>query len=554
VADVVEIVMALRNVRQFVSGAEAASKAMGGVGTASERAGKQAGVGWKGVAKWAGGAAIVVGATKFVKGAVSATEDLAKSTMTLQRSTNLDTETASEWAALLKERGIATKQFQLSLVKLSKTMETSRSSGAKERQELARLRGEIDAVTKAGGKTAPAALDKLSRKIEAVQAKGAKGSAVLAQFGISQRDVAKGDTRTVLAKLADGFSKMENPAKRVALAQQLFGRSGQALLPILMKGAAGVDELLAQQKAYGNYLEGHSIEDTKKLIAQQREFKTAMQGVKVQLGTALLPVLVSVGKLIVFLTRASQPLTKNALLFKVVLIALAAAFAVYKIALLAATIAQTAFGVSLGLTAFWIALVVVAIVALGIGFVYLYKHSEKFRAAIDFLWHSIKVGFEWVKEHWPLLLAIMVGPFGVAALLIIRHFDKVKAFVLAVVGAIKQSFVDLLDFVKSIPDKIKSVAKHIPGYGLASKTLGGIAGRFADGGTVARAGGYLVGERGPEIVGLPRGASVTPAAVTAEVLGGGGGRPLELIVPVMLNDREIGRAVARVTADQLARR
>src|SRR4051812_42821010 len=99
--------MALRNVRQFVSGAEAASKAMGGVGTASERAGKQAGVGWKGVAKWAGGAAIVVGATKFVKGAVSATEDLAKSTMTLQRSTNLDTETASEWAALLKERGIA---------------------------------------------------------------------------------------------------------------------------------------------------------------------------------------------------------------------------------------------------------------------------------------------------------------------------------------------------------------------------------------------------------------------------------------------------------------
>jgi len=357
----------------------------------------------------------------------------------------------------------------------------------------------------------------------------------------------------VLSKVADAFSKMENPARRVALAQQLFGRSGQALVPILMKGSKGIDELLAKQKSYGNYLEGKSIDDTKKLIEQQRELDAAMNGVKIQLGTALLPVMVGVGKLLVSLARLTRPLTKNALLFKIALSALVLLFVAYKIALIASTIAQMALNASLLITIGWIALLVIAFVALAVGFVYLYRHSEKFRTAIDFLWKLIKIGFEWIKANWPLLLAILTGPFGIAALLIIKHFDKVKAFVLGVVTAIKRSFTDLIEFVKSIPEKIGSAAKHIPGFGFASKHLGGIAGRFASGGVASRAGSYLVGERGPEIVGLPRGAAVLPAHVTAAALEGGG-RPFEIVVPVMLNDREIGRAVARVTADQLARR
>lgn len=47
---------------------------------------------------------------------------------------------------------------------------------------------------------------------------------------------------------------------------------------------------------------------------------------------------------------------------------------------------------------------------------------------------------------------------------------------------------------------------------------------YAEGGLVATAGMALVGERGPELVWLPAGAEVTPAAETRQVLAGNGGR------------------------------
>src|SRR6516165_9533682 len=117
-ADIVELILELRNVSQFVSGSRQAASAAGDIGEQTEQAGKKASIGWKGLAKWAGGATAIYGATRFIKGAVSATEDLAKSTLTVSRTTGMDAQTSSEWAALMKERGVSTRQFQTSLVKL----------------------------------------------------------------------------------------------------------------------------------------------------------------------------------------------------------------------------------------------------------------------------------------------------------------------------------------------------------------------------------------------------------------------------------------------------
>lgn len=48
-------------------------------------------------------------------------------------------------------------------------------------------------------------------------------------------------------------------------------------------------------------------------------------------------------------------------------------------------------------------------------------------------WNTIKdaiaTAFGWVKDNWPLLLAIITGPFGIAALLIIKNFDTIKSAV-----------------------------------------------------------------------------------------------------------------------------
>jgi hypothetical protein len=585
VADIVELILELRNVAQFVSGAKQASTAAGDIGDQTEKAGKKAGAGWKGLAKWAGGAAAIYGATRYVKSAVSATEDLAKATITVSRTTGMDTETSSEWAALMKERGVSTKQFQTSLVKLSKTIESSRTGTAKENATVAGLRKQIDAVSAAGGKKAPAELAKLSRAIASAQGAGEKARQTLGMLGVSQRDVAKGNTAGVLYKVADALQKTTNPAQRAALMQQLFGRSGQALLPILMKGREGVRKLLEEQKAAGNYISGKGLKSAKDLIQQQRALETALSGVKVQLGQALLPVLVQVGKILVRFMTLIRPLTKNATLFKVAIAGLAIAFVAYKIAMIAATIATTVFDTAAAPVVGIVLGVVAAVALLSIGIYELYKHCGWFRDAVKAAWSTAKTAFAgildaakavwtWVKAYWPYLLGALAGPFGLAVVLILKHLDTIKGAVSAVVDAIKatlstlkgaassvgQAFVRAFGTVKdAVRGAINTLIRgwnslqfKVPGFKVGPVHFGGVTlgvpqiPLLAQGGLVTEAGAAVVGERGPELVALPAGATVSP-------LEDGHRRPLEIVVPVHIDGREVARSVARVASNQLAR-
>lgn len=557
-ADIVELILELKNVAEFVSGSKQASGAAADIGDETEKAGKKASSGWKGLAKWAGGAAAIYSATRFIKSAVSATDDLAKSTMAVSRTTGMDTQTSSEWAALMKERGVSTKQFQTSLVKLSKTMESSRTGTVKENASVKALRAQIDAVSAAGGKKAPAELAKLSRAIASAQGAGEKARATLGLLGVSQADVAKGNTAGVLYKVADALQKMKDPAQRAAMMQQLFGRSGQALLPILMKGRAGVQKLLDEQKAAGNYLTAKGLKANQALIKQQRALNTELSGVKVQLGQQLLPVLVTFGKILVRLVQFISPLTKNATAFKIVIGLLAGAMIAYKAATVVATIQQLELNAAM--IANPVGLIIAGVAALVIGVVILYKKWKWFHDAINATW-------QWVKTNWPLLLAIIVGPFAVAALEIYKHFDAIKGAALGAFDAIKgavgtvgQAFVTAFGTVKNavrgaINFLIRgwnSLQFKIPGFKVGPVHFGGVTlgvpqiPLLAKGGMVTEAGMAVVGERGPELVSLPAGATVSP-------LEGGHHRPLEIVVPVMLDRREIARAVARVGSDQLAR-
>src|SRR4051794_15592062 len=235
-ADVVEIFLLLRNARKFVEDANKSSRAVGNIGTAAEKSGKKAGIGWKGMAKWAGGATALYGATRYMKHAVSATASLAKSTMAVQRVTSMDTQTASAWVSVLKERGVTTQTFGRTLATLSKEMERSRTATLTQRKTIAGLNKEYAATVAVGGKKAPAALAKLTRQMEAARAKGDAARATLGGLGVSADAIAKGDTQEVILGISDSFKDMENPAQRAALAQKLFGRSAQALLPLLVKG------------------------------------------------------------------------------------------------------------------------------------------------------------------------------------------------------------------------------------------------------------------------------------------------------------------------------
>jgi phage-related protein len=115
----------------------------------------------------------------------------------------------------------------------------------------------------------------------------------LKSMGIAATD-ASGNAlpmQNVLGQLADKFAAMPDGAQKTALAMQLFGRQGVDLIPFLNKGSEGIADLEKESDKLGLTLSQNTIQQTQKLAAAQRTFGEAMEGVKVQIGVALLPVL-----------------------------------------------------------------------------------------------------------------------------------------------------------------------------------------------------------------------------------------------------------------------
>lgn len=213
-----------------------------------------------------------------------------------------------------------------------------------------------------------------------------------------------------------------------------------------------------------------------------------------------------------------------------------------------------------------VTLIILAVLAIAAGLYLLWTRSETFRAivtsAFNVVWGVIQSVWEWVRGNWPLLLAILTGPIGIAVLVITRNWDRIKAGAAAVRDWIVDRFTSLIGFITGLPGRISRAAGGlfngvkeafrnalnwiIARWNGFSLTLGGgrILGvnipsitlhtpnlpMLADGGTVTRAGLAVVGERGPEVVSLSAGASVVPLPRGSTGAGSPGGGTIRVIV------------------------
>lgn len=195
-----------------------------------------------------------------------------------------------------------------------------------------------------------------------------------------------------------------------------------------------------------------------------------------------------------------------------------------------------------------IVLVIAAVVAVAAAFYLAYTKIGWVRRAVGNV-------FNFIKQLWPLLRAILTAPFRLAALVIRTVFGGIKRAARAVWGWIKGAWGTLkgvlsapfraaASVIRTIFGGIKSVVKGainilISGINLLIKGINAIPNiktpfgnvgipdigtipKLASGGTIKRGGMALVGERGPELVGLSRGSTVYDAGQTAGAAGGGG--------------------------------
>jgi len=107
---------------------------------------------------------------------------------------------------------------------------------------------------------------------------------------IKNADGSLKDLDTMMAEAAQGLAGMEDNTKRVALAQELFGRSGTALLPLFKQGAEGLRKMTEEAKALGITFDKTGADQAAEFKDNMLRLQRVFTGIKTQIGRALIPI------------------------------------------------------------------------------------------------------------------------------------------------------------------------------------------------------------------------------------------------------------------------
>lgn len=443
----------------------------------------------------------------------------------------------------------------------------------------------------------------------------------IAQLAVATGDVGKAQKLAAIAMDAAAGSTLNQASVTKILAKAQTGSlGGFAKLGIATKDAQGKTKTLAQlTDELANKYKGSAAKAAETNAGKQKILAVQLSELGESLGAKLLPMMTKATDIgLKMVDWVGQNTTVVGVMVGVVG-ALAAVLYTVSLAMriyvaytkiqIAITKIQAAatWAWNAALAANPIGLIVIAIAALIIGLVIAYKKSETFRkivnGAFGAVWHTAQRVFGWVKSNWPKILIILTGPFGLAVVLIVRHWDKIKAGasnalnwikshwrtilailtgpvgiavgliarnwnkitasagrvvdwirgtwsnvqelltapIRAAVGIMVGAFNSVKYAIQAVIDAIGRI--HIPKISLPN--LPSVPG-FARGTSYAPGGVALVGERGPELVTLPRGSRVTPNSQLSAGSTSGG-------VTIVINGALDPNAVAKQVQTYLLR-
>jgi|Laugrespbdmm15sn_2_1035079.scaffolds.fasta_scaffold01868_8 hypothetical protein len=309
----------------------------------------------------------------------------------------------------------------------------------------------------------------------------------------------------------------------------------------LIENGATTDEVFA---ALGDTFKGAASTSANTASGKMKSFSIQMGEFKESVGAAVFPI---VDKLLPAFKSVADFVTNNTTLV-VTLGAVIGGLAVAIIAVNAATTAwaattkafaaiQAAFNaIMLANPIFLIGAAIVAVIAI---LVALQVKFDIFGKAVDListgfskLWGAIKTVFNWAKDNWPLLLAIITGPFGLAIAFVVKFKDDIMNIFSLIYSGIRATMGFVADVITA---PFKAAFRAVAG--LWNNTIGklsfsvpswvpGIGGKgfdvpdipmLAEGGIVTSPTLAMIGEgRGPE--------AVIPLSKMGQFgLGGGGG-------------------------------
>lgn len=283
----------------------------------------------------------------------------------------------------------------------------------------------------------------------------ASGQATLAQFGLTGQQI-----KSITPYLADYAAKtgQDLPSAATALGKAVMGQ-GRALKGIGadFKDTGDKSQNLAQLQDILKAKVGGTAEAMGSTAAGQAEILSNQFGeLQETAGAKLLPAIVAVTS--AGLAMVNWISENQKIVVPLVAVIGALALGVWAVNAAAKAYAATQAALNIVMSANPIALVVLAIAGLVAGIVIAYKKSETFRNAVNGVWGALKTAFTWVKNNWPLLLAILTGPFGLAVAAIVKYRDQIWNAIKALPGLIKSATSGMWDGIK---DSFKSAINWI---------------------------------------------------------------------------------------------
>ena len=139
-----------------------------------------------------------------------------------------------------------------------------------------------------------AGLKTLTNKLDDARNGSADAQAMFEALGLSLEDISDMSAEDLFAAVIGGFQNMEDSTERAALANDLFGRSGQELAPLFNSTAEATREQIALSHEYGMIMSDELVAASAAFQDSQTTLSMTLQGVKNRLLGEFLPALTEV--------------------------------------------------------------------------------------------------------------------------------------------------------------------------------------------------------------------------------------------------------------------
>lgn len=324
----------------------------------------------------------------------------------------------------------------------------------------------IDSM-KMGMKTLTNSLDKVSQS-------GSTAGTAFERLGISYDDLQGKSQEEVFEMTVKALQGVQDETERAALANQLFGRSGQELAPLLNAGVGSVDELKQKAHDLGLVLDDETIDAgvnmTDALDTMHRAFMTVGAGI----ATAVMPLITQFAdyvsahmpaitakiKVLVDKFNNLSPTMK-----KIIALILPITAAISPVLMIVGKIITTV-GQLIGtmsklftlLAANPIFLVIAGIVALVVAFIYLWNHSESFRNFWINLWNSIK---NIVTTVWNAIKTVITTVVNAIKTVITTVFNAIKTAITLYVNAYKTVILTVWNAIKTVVTTVVNAIRTV---------------------------------------------------------------------------------------------